>query len=217
MQKVRVESFAISIDGYGAGLSQSLENPLGIDGMELHNWFRPTEVFKKNVMGESGGDTGIDNDFAKRGFENIGAWILGRNMFDPNRGPWKDDNWVGWWGESPPYQCPVYILTHYPRESIEMKGGTIFHFETEGIDVALNKAKKSAGSKDVRIGGGTKTIRQFLEKKLIDELHLVISPIFLGSGESLFQNLNLKELGYKIKTYTNSDLATHLEILKNKS
>lgn len=214
MQKVRVESFAISIDGFGAGPNQNLENPLGVGGEGLHQWFFPTKTFQQNVLGKSDGTTGIDNEFAENGFKNIGAWILGRNMFSPYRGS-PDLDWKGWWGDNPPYHCPVYILTNYDRESIEMEGGTIFHFVTDGIESALEKAKKSAGSKDVRIGGGVNTIRQYLENKLIDELHIVVSPVFLGSGESLFQNIDLKKLGYQIIKSTNSESATHLKILKS--
>ncbi len=213
MQKVRVASFTISADGYGAGIGQSLNQPMGIGGGELHQWFFPTEVFK-TMLGGSGGESGIDNDFAKAGFENVGAWILGRNMFAHSRGDWTDDGWKGWWGDEPPYHCPVYILTHYPRESFEMKGGTIFHFETEGIEKALEKAKQAAAGKDVRIGGGVHTVRQYLEKQLIDELHIAVSPVLLGNGEHLFFNLDLKKLGYKIVKSTSSKLATHLNISK---
>ena len=163
MQKVRVESFAISIDGFGAGPNQNLENPLGVGGEQLHQWFFPTKTFQQNVLGKSDGTTGIDNEFAEQGFKNIGTWILGRNMFSPYRGL-PDINWKGWWGDNPPYHCPVYILTNHKREPIEMEGRTIFHFETDGIESALEKAKKSAGSKDVRIGGGVNTIRQYLKK-----------------------------------------------------
>ena len=182
MQKLRVGSFTISIDGFGAGPNQSLENPLGVGGPNLHKWFVPTKTFQKNVLGNDGGSTGIDNEFAERGFNNIGAWILGRNMFSPTRGPWLDENWKGWWGDNPPYQVPVYILTNHPRKSIKMKGGTTFHFITDGIHSALKKAFDSANGKDVRIGGGVNVIQQYLNDKLIDEMHIVVSPIFLGDG-----------------------------------
>ncbi|MCB9258340.1 MAG: dihydrofolate reductase family protein [Ignavibacteriales bacterium] len=215
MQKLRVESFTISIDGFGAGPNQSLENPLGVGGPNLHKWFVPTKTFQKNVLGNDGGTTGIDNEFAERGFNNIGAWILGRNMFSPTRGPWLDENWKGWWGDNPPYQVPVYILTNHPRKSIEMKGGTTFHFITDGIHSALKKAFDSANGKDVRIGGGVNVIQQYLNDKLIDEMHIVVSPIFLGDGENLFSGINLLDLGYNISEKISTENATHLIIKKN--
>ncbi|MCB9211563.1 MAG: dihydrofolate reductase [Ignavibacteriales bacterium] len=214
MQKLRVESFSISIDGFGAGSNQSLENPLGIGGPNLHKWFFPTEVFQKNVLGKNDGTTGIDNEFAKRGFNNIGAWILGRNMFSPTRGPWLDENWKGWWGDNPPYHVQVYILTNYPRKSIEMEGGTTFHFVTDGIHSALKKAFESANGKDVRIGGGVNVIRQYLKEKLIDEMHVAVSPVFLGEGENLFKGINLLELGYNVEENISTENATHLIIKK---
>ncbi len=214
MQKVRVASFAVSIDGFGAGPNQSLENPLGVGGKELHNWFFPTQTFQKE-HGEGEGTTGIDNDFAIRGFENIGAWILGRNMFGPIRGPWQDENWKGWWGDNPPYHAPVFVLTNNPREPIKMEGGTTFYFITDGIYAALERAFESANEKDVRIGGGVNVIRQYLKEKLIDELHLVSSPVFLGSGENLFADINLNLLGYKCTEHVPSDKATHLIIKKD--
>jgi dihydrofolate reductase len=217
MQKLRVESFSISIDGFGAGSNQSFENPLGIGGSNLHKWFFPTEVFQKNVMGKNEGNTGIDNEFAKRGFANIGAWILGRNMFSPSRGPWLDENWKGWWGDSPPYKVPVFILTNYARKSIEMNGGTTFHFITDGIHSALKKAFDSANGKDVRIGGGVNVIRQYLKEKLIDEMHIAISPVFLGAGENLFSGMNLPDLGYNCVENTSTENATHLIIKKELS
>jgi dihydrofolate reductase len=214
MQKLRVESFSISVDGFGAGSNQSLENPLGIGGPNLHKWFFPTEIFQKNVLGKNDGTTGIDNDFAKRGFNNIGAWILGRNMFSPTRGPWLDENWKGWWGDNPPYHVPVFILTNYSRKSIEMEGGTTFHFITDGIHSALKKALDSASGKDVRIGGGINVIRQYLKEKLIDEMHIAVSPVFLGEGENLFREINLLELGYNIVENISTENATHLLIKK---
>lgn len=214
MQKLRVESFSISIDGYGAGPNQSLDNPLGVNGTNLHKWFFPTKTFQKNVMNKDGGTTGIDNEFAERGFSNIGSWILGRNMFSPLRGPWLDENWKGWWGNNPPYKVPVYILTNHPRQSIEMKGGTTFYFITNGIHSALQKAFDSANGKDVRIGGGVNVIQQYLKEKLIDELHIAVSPVFLGAGENLFYGINLSELGYKIVENISTENATHLMIKK---
>ena len=214
MQRLRVESFSISIDGFGAGLNQSLENPLGDGGINLHKWFFPTKTFQKNVMGVDEGTTGVDNDFAERGFTNFGAWILGRNMFTPLRGPWQDDNWKGWWGDNPPYQVPVYILTNHPRKSIEMKGGTTFHFITDGIHHALEKAFDSANGKDVRIGGGVNVIKQYLKEKLIDEMHIAVSPVFLGTGENLFSGINMLALGYKCIEQTTTENATHIIIKK---
>ncbi len=213
MGKLRVASFAISVDGFGAGTNQSLENPLGINGTELHKWFFPTQTFQKE-HGDGEGTTGIDNDFAKKGFENIGAWILGRNMFAPSRGPWKDENWKGWWGDNPPYHTSVFILTNFKRDPIEMEGGTTFHFVTDGIRAALERAFDSADGKDVRLGGGVNVIRQYLNEKLIDEMHLVISPTLLGSGENLFTHIDLRSLGYTCTKHTRSENATHLIIEK---
>ncbi len=214
MQKLRVESFTISVDGFGAGPNQSLENPLGVGGGNLHQWFFPTKTFQQNVLGKSDGTTGIDNEIAENGFKNIGAWILGRNMFSPYRGS-HDINWKGWWGENPPYHVPVFILTNHKRESIEMEGGTTFHFVNDGINAALEKAFDSANGKDVRLGGGVNTIRQYLKAQLIDELNLVVSPVILGSGENLFMNLDLTSLGYKCVKHISSDKAIHLVIKKS--
>jgi len=213
MQKLRVESFSISIDGYGAGPNQSLENPLGERGEALHQWFFPTKTFQQKVLGNDEGSTGVDNEFAEQGFKNIGAWIMGRNMFSPYRGT-PNTNWKGWWGDNPPYHYPVFILTHHERESIEMEGGTTFHFITDGIDVALEKAFDSANGKDVRLGGGVGTIRQYLRAQLIDQLHLAISPVLLGKGENLFSNLDLISLGYKTIKHVLTDNAMHVIINK---
>jgi len=214
MQKLRVESFTISADGFGAGPNQSLGNPLGVGGGNLHQWFFPTKTFQQNVLGKSDGTIGIDNEIAENGFKNIGAWILGRNMFSPYRGAHNVD-WKGWWGDNPTYHVPVFILTNHKRESIEMEGGTTFHFVTEGITAALEKAFDFANGKDVRIGGGVSTIRQYLKAQLIDELHLVVSPVILGSGESLFLNLDLTSLGYKCVKHISTDNAMHLVIKKS--
>ena len=213
MQKLRVESFTISIDGFGAGPNQSLENPLGVGGEDLHKWFLPTKTFQQNVLGKSGGTTGVDNDFAEKGFKNLGAWILGRNMFSPYRGL-PNLSWKGWWGNNPPYHVPVFILTNHKRESIEMEGGTTFHFVTEGIHAALERAFDSANGKDVRVGGGANVIRQYLNAKLIDEMHIAVSLILLGSGENLFLNTDLLSLGYKCTDHVYADNATHLIIRK---
>src|ERR1700744_5658847 len=193
--KVKVMNFSISLDGYGAGPSQTLENPLGVRGTEVHNWMFPTKMFMK-MIGKDGGTGGVDNDLAEKSFENIGAWIMGRNMFGPIRGNWPDDEWKGWWGEEPPYHVPVFVLTNHERAPIKMKGDTVFHFVTDGIGSALEKAKAAAAGKDIRIGGGVSTIRQFLQAGYIDEIHFAISPIFLGSGESLFPGIDMANLGF---------------------
>jgi dihydrofolate reductase len=210
MTRVQVKSFTISLDGYGAGLDQDIDHPLGVGAEDLHQWLIPTRTFQRALFGKDGGTTGIDDDFAARGFQNVGAWILGRNMFAPVRGPWPDLNWKGWWGDNPPYHCPVFILTHHARPSIEMKGGTTFHFVTGGIHEALDRAREAAGALDVRIGGGANTIRQYLREALIDELHVAISPILLGRGESLFEGLDLRALGYACVEHAASDKATHI-------
>src|SRR5437660_4227848 len=167
MSKLRVQSFAVSVDGFGAGPNQSLQNPLGVRGPELMEWFFPTRLWRKmRDLGE--GETGTDNAVAEQGFAGIGAWILGRNMFGPVRGPWPDQSWKGWWGDEPPYHTPVFVLTHYPRAPLAMKGGTEFRFVTGGIETALEQAKAAAGGKDVRLGGGVATIRQYLRAGLIN-------------------------------------------------
>lgn len=213
MQKLRVANFTISVDGFGAGPDQDINNPLGIGGTDLHQWFYPTDVFQKMIGGKQG-KTGADNDYASRGFENIGAFIMGRNMFGPVRGNWPDNNWKGWWEKNPPYHCPVYVLTNYARESISMEGGTIFHFITDGIEAALERAKQSANGKDVLLSGGVSTIRQYLRAKLIDEMHIAISPIILGSGERLFDHIDLIGLGYKCIENTLTEKAMHIILAK---
>jgi len=213
MSKVRVACFAVSLDGFGAGPNQSLENPLGVGGMGLHQWFFPTRTFQRMVLGkEEGTIGGLDDDYARRGAENLGAWILGRNMFAPSRGAWADETWKGWWGDNPPYHVPVFILTHHPRKPIEMAGGTTFHFVTGGIDEALMRAKDAAGPKDVRVGGGAATVRQYLQARLLDELHLVVSPVLLGSGEPLFAGLDLPALGYQVVEQAMSKSAMHVRL-----
>jgi dihydrofolate reductase len=213
MSKLRVHCFGISLDGFGAGPNQDLENPLGVGGVDLHQWFFPTRTFQK-MHADGDGTTGIDNDMAERGFDRIGAWILGRNMFAPNRGAWTDDQWKGWWGDNPPYHCQVFILTHHPRASIQMEGGTTFHFVTDGIHAALKRAREAADGLDVRLGGGTATIRQYLQAGLIDQLHIAISPIVLGSGESLFAGIDLLKLGYKCTEHVTSPAAMHVVLTK---
>ena len=210
MTRVGVEGFTVSLDGYGAGPDQDIDNPLGIGGTELHQWLVPTRTFQRALFGNDDGTTGVDDDFAARGFHNVGAWILGRNMFGPIRGEWADTDWKGWWGDNPPYHVPVFVLTHYPRPPIEMEGGTTFHFITGGIREALDRARKAAGEKDVRIGGGAETIRQYLREGLIDELHMAISPVLLGRGESLLEGLDLRALGYECVEFVASQKATHV-------
>jgi len=210
MPRVRVESFTISLDGYGAGPHQNLQHPLGVGGTELHQWMFPTRTLQRTLFGKDGGETGVDDDFAARGFHNVGAWILGRNMFSPDRGPWADLSWKGWWGDNPPYHVPTFILTQHARPPIEMEGGTTFHFVTGGIQSALERARAAAGEKDVRIGGGAKTIQQYLREGLIDELHFAIAPVLLGGGERLFEGLDLRALGYECVQFVASEKATHV-------
>lgn len=210
MTRVRVEGFTVSIDGYGAGPHQDINNPLGVGGADLHQWLFPTLTFQQILFGKNEGATGIDNDFAARGFDNIGAWILGRNMFSPDRGAWSDMDWKGWWGDNPPYHAPTYILTHYARPPIEMEGGTTFHFITDGIESALEQARNASAGKDVRIVGGINTIQQYLRAGLIDELHIAISPVLLGCGERLFDGVDMRALGYECIEYVASEKATHV-------
>jgi dihydrofolate reductase len=209
MTKVRVESFTISLDGYGAGPNQDINSPLGVGGNELHQWFIPTNTFQR-THGTGQGTTGVDDDIAARGFSNIGAWILGRNMFGPIRGPWRDLNWKGWWGDNPPYHVPVFVLTHHVRPPLEMEGGTTFHFVTGGIHEALDRAREAASGMDVRIGGGPNVIQQYLRESLIDELNFAISPILLGRGERLFEGVDLRTLGYECVDFVASEKATHV-------
>jgi dihydrofolate reductase len=213
MPKLRVNCFGLSLDGYGAGPNQSLENPLGVGGLALHDWSHPTRTFQK-MFGKEGGSTGIDDDFVARGFAGVGAWILGRNMFGPVRGPWPDDSWKGWWGDTPPYHTPVFVLTHHPRTSIAMKGGTVFHFVTEGIRDALKRAFAAANGQDVRLGGGVATIRQYLAAGLVDEIHLAISPTLLGSGEQLLAGINLPALGFRRSEHVATEKALHVVLAK---
>lgn len=208
MSKLRVCCFSISLDGFGAGLHQDLENPLGVGGFSLHEWFVPTRTFRA-MFGNEGGTIGLDNDFAARGIENIGAWILGRNMFGPVRGPWPNEEWKGWWGENPPYHTDVFVLTHHARKPLTMEGGTTFHFVTDGIRSALEQAKKAAKGKDVRVGGGVDTIRQYLKEGLIDEMHLAVSPALLGEGEHLLGGIDLRAAGLTRIKYVGTQSAAH--------
>jgi dihydrofolate reductase len=209
MSKLRVQNYAVSIDGFGAGAAQDLQNPLGVNGPELFEWFFQTHVWRK-MHGDNDGETGIDNEIAEQGFEGIGAWILGRNMFGPIRGPWPDDSWKGWWGDEPPYHTSVFVLTHHAREPLRMAGGTEFYFVTDGIHAALEQATAAAAGRDIRLGGGASTIRQYLRARLIDELHLAIQPVLLGSGEHLFKDLDLRTLGYECAKYVAGERAAHV-------
>src|SRR5579863_7939815 len=211
--KLRVAGFSVSLDGYGAGPGQRIEHPLGENGMQLHQWLFDTPSWRK-MNGTEGGQSGVDEDFAARSMRNFGAWILGRNMFGPVRGPWPDDSWRGWWGDTPPYHMPVFVLTHHARPSLPMQGGTTFHFVTEGIHAALERARESAGGKDVRVGGGVSTIRQFMSERLIDELHLAISPVLLGRGEALFERMDWHALGYRCVEMVSGEKASHVIIAK---
>lgn len=213
MPKLVVRSFSVSVDGYGAGPDQSLDNPLGVGGMTLHEWAFATRTLRK-MFGQDGGTTDIDDAFAARGFDNIGAWILGRNMFGPIRGDWPDDSWKGWWGDNPPYRCPVFVLTHYPRAPITMQGGTTFQFVTDGIHAALKRATEAAQGRDIRIGGGVATIRQYLLEGLIDEMHLAVSPVLLGNGEHLFAGIDLPKLGYQRSEHVAMPNATHIVLTR---
>ncbi len=214
MSRLRVNNFSISLDGFGAGPGQSLEHPLGVGGKQLHGWMFATRTGRR-LFGQEGGSTGVDDEFAARGFENLGAWILGRNMFGPVRGPWPDESWRGWWGENPPYHVPVFVLTQHARRPLVMEGGTTFYFVTEGIEAALRQAREAAGAKDVRIGGGVQTLRQYLEARLIDELHLAVAPVLLGSGAALFAGLDLPRLGYRCSRYVPAELAAHLVLTRD--
>ena len=221
MSRLRVNAFGVSIDGYGAGPSQDLENPMGVGGMALHHWVFGTKTFQKitghSAESPSGGQApreDVDDRFAARGFENLGAWILGRNMFGPVRGPWPDDSWKGWWGDNPPYHVPVFVLTHHARAPISMDGGTTFHFVTAGIEAALARATEAAGGKDIRLGGGVATIRQYLRARLIDEMHLAIAPVLLGAGEHLLAGLDLPKLGYQCGEHVPTEKATHVVLKK---
>jgi len=215
MSRVRVSTFSLSIDGYGSGPAQDLQNPLGVGGPELFDWFFQTRSWRQ-MHGQPDGETGVDDDFAAEGLSGIGAWILGRNMFGPVRGSWPDESWRGWWGEEPPYHVPVFVLTHHPRAPLAMKGGTEFRFVTEGIEAALEQAKAAAGAKDVRIGGGPSTIRQYLRARLIDELHVVLSPVLLGRGESLFEGIDMRALGYECVKHTPGSRAVAHVILRKR-
>jgi dihydrofolate reductase len=216
MSKVRVQCLGISLDGYSAGARQDLQNPLGERGFELMDWVFHTRAFHQ-MQGKEGGETGVDQRMMEQGFSNLGAWILGRNMFGPVRGPWPDDSWKGWWGEEPPYHVPVFVLTHHARAPLAMTGGTTFHFVTGGIHEALEKAKQAAAGKDVRVGGGPSTVRQYLQARLIDEMHLALRPVLLGEGETLMRDLDLRALGYRVEESSAGERATHVFIRKTRT
>jgi dihydrofolate reductase len=213
MSKLRVAAFSISADGYGAGPNQGLENPLGENGTDLHQWIFDTRTFHR-MQGGEGGRAGVDDDFAARSMSGLGAWILGRNMFGPVRGPWPDESWRGWWGDSPPYHVPVFVLTHHARPPLTMSGGTTFHFVTDGIEAALERARAAAGGKDIRVGGGVATIKEYLRARLIDELHLVMAPVLLGRGEAFFEGIDWRALGYRVVATAAGERATHLTIAR---
>ncbi len=214
MTKVLVAGFSLSLDGFGAGPDQDIKNPLGRRGRELHQWFFGTRTFRA-MTGEGGGSDGVDEEYAARSMAGFGAFVIGRNMFGPVRGPWPDESWQGWWGDVPPYHAPVFVLTHYSRASIEMNGGTTFHFVTEGIDVALDRARAAAGDRDVKIGGGVSTIRQYLEAGLIDAMHLAVAPVMLGRGEALFAGIDLPALGFEVTEHVATEEVTHVGLTKS--
>lgn len=217
MTRVRVDGFTLSLDGYGAGPGQSIDEPLGAGGRELHQWLVPTRTFQQRVLGAGDGATGVDDDFAAGGFRNVGAWILGRNMFGPIRGPWPDLDWKGWWGDDPPYHVPVFVLTHFPRPPLAMAGGTTFHFATDGIHAALQQARAAAGGMDVRIGGGPGVIRQYLRAGLVDALHIAIAPVLLGQGEALFDGVDLRAQGFECVQFAATEKATHVVLRRRRS
>jgi len=207
--KLRVSSFAVSIDGFGAGPNQDLDNPIGVGGVALMDWFFPTRTWQ-HMHGHEGGETGVDDEIAAQGLAGLGAWILGRNMFGPVRGPWPDESWKGWWGDEPPYHTPVFVLTHHPRRPLRMAGGTEFRFVTDGMHSALRQAREAAGDRDIRLGGGVSTIRQFLRAGLLDELHLAMRPVLMGAGEALFADIDLPALGYEAVKHVAGVRATHV-------
>ena len=216
MPKLRVHNFAISLDGYAAGPGQDLENPLGVGGPLLHEWVFETESGRQ-MIGTVGGTTDIDNAFLARRTEGIGATIMGRNMFGPIRGGWGDDQWKGWWGDDPPYHHQVFVLTHHAHEPIPMEGGTTFNFVTDGIEAALERAFDAAGGEDVIVGGGASTIQQYLRAGLIDEMHIAIVPVLLGSGERLFDNLDGGPEGLECVELTCSPAVTHVRLARTLS
>jgi dihydrofolate reductase len=213
VSRLCVQNFAVSIDGYGAGPNQDLQNPLGVNGPDLMDWFFHTRTWRQ-MHGQPAGETGIDNDIAERGMTGFGAWILGRNMFGPVRGPWPDDKWKGWWGDEPPYHHQTFVLTHHPRKSITMQGGTVFHFVTEGIEAALERAYEAADGLDVRLAGGVSAIQQYVRAGLVDEMHLAYAPLLLGSGERLWEGLDQAPVGYEIAEFVGTPAALHVRVVR---
>lgn len=211
MATFSVRCFGISLDGYGAGPNQDPQHPLGVGGPEIMSWLMATRSWQR-MQGHEAGETGIDDSYAARGTDSVGAWVMGRNMFGPVRGPWPDETWRGWWGENPPFHVPVFVLTHHARTPLEMDGGTTFHFVTDGIRSALDRAREAAGSREVRLGGGVATIRQYLQARLVEELHLALRPVLLGSGENLFAGLDLRTLGYECVESVAGEHATHVTL-----
>ena len=214
MSRLLVRSFSLSLDGFGAGTRQGLDHPLGVRGEEIMAWAFPTRTMQDKVFRQDGGETGVDDGMARRGFDHLGAWILGRNMFGPIRGPWPDEEWKGWWGEEPPYHVPVFVLTHHARPDLPMKGGTTFHFVTDGIHAALERARDAAGGKDVRLGGGVATLREYFKARLIDDAHFAVGPVLMGAGENLFAGLDLHALGYAVDAPVAGERATHVVVRK---
>jgi dihydrofolate reductase len=213
MTKVKVAGFSVSLDGFGAGADQSMDNPLGVNGTDMFQWFFPTKFFQ-TMIGKDDGETGPDNDFGTRAMEGFGAFIMGRNMFGPVRGPWPDDSWKGWWGENPPYHAPTLVMTHHPRPPIEMEGGTVFHFVADGIESALKQARAAAGAKDIKIAGGVATVKQYVQAGHVDEIHLAMAPVAIGQGEPLFSGLDLRALGYRTVEHVATERATHIVLAK---
>lgn len=211
--RVVVSGFALSMDGFGAGPEQSLENPLGRRGTELHEWHFATRWFHQ-MFGQDGGSEGIDNDYAARSMSGFGAFIMGRNMFGPVRGDWTGTDWTGWWGDNPPFHAPTFVLTHHPRAPLAMAGGTTFHFVTDGIEAALERARAAAGDKDVKIGGGVSTVRQYLRAGLVDVVHFAMAPVVLGRGEAMFAGIDLPALGFSVAEHVTTDAATHIVLEK---
>jgi dihydrofolate reductase len=215
MSQLRVSCFSLSLDGFAAGPEQSLENPMGINGLENQDWQFATATFQRRVLGQAGGKTGSDDDFVARGFEHVGAWIMGRNMFGPVRGPWPDESWRGWWGDNPPFHMSAFVLTHHPRPPVEMPDGTTFYFVTEGIHAALERAREAAGDRDVRLGGGVATVQQYLRAQLVDELHLAVTSVLLGTGERLFAGLDMRALGYRCVERVATEKVTHMVLRRS--